>query len=255
MSGNSVDPFKSRPAAKFLMVLGFSLVAVIPLVGAALAGVFEEGIFAGPFTLPLALVAAGFLWRLGRRLGAKSATEARSRDGRPCILYLRSFAFDQEKIERDLAKAISKWSPFLAFGRPGEKLAPLGANRDYLPAGQWRQEVEQALAASRLVVVRVGESPSLVWEVGRALELLPLSKIVFFFPAGLADYSILKDTFGGMLAAALPRDSGSAMFLAFSAAGQPTFLNPSQAPGIHALTPVNRILRKTLQPLFEASPE
>jgi hypothetical protein len=59
----------------------------------------------------------------------------------------------KEQSFRDVFEPIGD---FIAFGKPKEKMRPLGASRIYA-GGDWMQEVTDYMARARLVIVRPGE--------------------------------------------------------------------------------------------------
>jgi hypothetical protein len=139
------------------------------------------------------LVAAVALYLRTRRWAALQAAEVRARDGRAPVLFLRSFADDDlrvwahasprlalverllgrrtERFEVVLGWHLWRFGPVVAVGRPLEKLPPLGAAREYLDQEQWQQEVEQRIGQARAVVVVLGRTSGLLWEL-QAIERL-----------------------------------------------------------------------------------
>lgn len=139
------------------------------------------------------------LWTFSRRHLAPSADEAQRADPRPPILYLRSFADDATSVvddggfkfwaqflsllgvpnpEQEMATILERAGPVVAIGRPGEKLPQLGAARLYVEGEQWKAEVLALLGRARLVVIRIGATPGVRWEIEQALNLVPRDRIV-----------------------------------------------------------------------------
>jgi len=153
----------SSHAAQFLMgggVLGF----VVTVIGSFIPMYFG----------------ARFILR-ARCYCATSAEKLLARDPRPPVLYFRPFAADRTAgkgvvfsswltEEEQLAKLMYENGPFVAIGVPGEALPELGASRFYIPDAVWHEAVQYLLACSRLVVLRVGRSPSFWWELENALH-------------------------------------------------------------------------------------
>ncbi len=156
-------------------------------------------------TWVLALVAYGIcllawrLWRRSRRQEAISADEAMALDPRPPSLYLRSFRDDGVSLlaqdgstlkrravgllglptpEEHMAKILARIGPLIAIGKPGEPLPELGAARLYVAHDQWQQTVTDLMQRAALVVVRVGASPGVLWEIEQALAQLPRHRLV-----------------------------------------------------------------------------
>jgi hypothetical protein len=148
----------------------------------------------------LCALAAWRLWRRSQRLMAINAVEAMQTDPRPPVLYLRSFKddgetlFDSEEshtmtrahrwleattVEQQSAGALSAVGPVVAVGRPGEPLPELGAARLYVAHEAWQGEVRSLMGRATLVVVRVGSSPGVLWEVDQVLEHVPRRRVIF----------------------------------------------------------------------------
>jgi len=143
-------------------------------------------------------VLAWRLWRRSRQYGALGADEAMARDPRPPVLYLRSFADDGEALigeqawwmrfgaaiaapvspEQEIAKLLAALGPVVAIGKPGEPLPELGAARLYVSDDAWQAKVQELMKKSRLVVVRLGASPGLLWEIEQVLAHLPRQRLV-----------------------------------------------------------------------------
>lgn len=138
------------------------------------------------------------IWRRSRQQEAPDAAEAMRRDPRPPVLYLRSFRDDDEAVlddgsglkrramqlarratpEEELADILDRAGPLVAIGKPGEPLPELGAARLYVAHDQWQQRVMALMAQAQLVVVRVGTSPGVLWEIEQALATLPRQRLV-----------------------------------------------------------------------------
>jgi hypothetical protein len=174
-------------------------------------------------------VVAWRLWRKSRQYGALDADQAMARDPRPPVLYLRSFADDgqalmgeQSSVERhaatvlapvtaeqEMADILDAIGPVVAIGKPGEPLPELGAARLYVGDDQWQAKVHELMRVSHLVVIRVGSSPGLLWEIEQALAHLPRQRLVLALVGGAvvapAVVDRLAPTLGPTFAEALPQ--------------------------------------------------
>lgn len=122
-------------------------------------------------------------------------------DSRPFVLFLRSFLNDEIKMKARAANGriwpenwvkitfeevvtdrVWRYGPVLAIGKPGDKLPPLGAARQYEPNETWQQTVEQLMAKASMVVVVVGRTEGVVWEIEKLVMLKLTSKLVLLFP-------------------------------------------------------------------------
>ncbi len=173
------------------------------------------------------------LWRRSRQHDAPSADEAMALDPRPPVLYLRSFRDDDEtqvddagsalmrrymqllrppSPEQEMADVLGRVGPVVAIGKPGEPLPQLGAARLYVDHDQWQGRVMALMAKARLVVVRVGASPGVLWEIEQALAHLPRQRLVFAILGGAAVapelVARLAPVLGPTFEAALPQPRG-----------------------------------------------
>lgn len=158
-----------------------------------------------PFAIPAA-VAPGLI-HLARRCLAPGAAEAVAADARAPVVFLRSFDDDALLLSRDetvwsrlglslsrfflgneapfeelLAEGVEPFGPLIAIGDPREALPQLGAARTYVGDGDWQQEVADLLAGCRFVVMQVGASEGLFWEVRRLVEWGRPEKLLLVFP-------------------------------------------------------------------------
>ncbi|MFC5835414.1 septum formation family protein [Nonomuraea insulae] len=143
-------------------------------------------------------------YTLGRRHAALRAVDQRERDARPWLLYLRSFrddklrvythmsprhsllerllAFRRERFELMLTWHLWRFGPVVAVGRPGERLAQLGAAREYLPAGTWQAEIEDRILNASAIVVVLGRTEGLAWELRTIERLAAADKMMIVVP-------------------------------------------------------------------------
>jgi hypothetical protein len=190
----------------------------------------------------------GIAFRLARMLARAHAQELRQRDQRPAILYLRSFEDDRlsvatvisarrpffelfrvrgtDPFEETITWELAPYGPVIAVGRPGKSLASLGAAREYLPDDRWQIEVAELMRDARAIVMTIGATEGLRWEVERVAAAHHVGKTIFVFPP--ADEAMLHDRWqftadalqaAGVDAAALPVDVGSVLTAVLDAAG------------------------------------
>ena len=155
-----------------------------------------------------ALACAGLAvlpYRRARRLAGLEAASVVDRDERDPILYLRSFGDDdlkvrahggaqrhsplerfgprrRERFEEVIAGCLWAHGPVVAVGEPGERLAPIGAARTNLDDANWRAGVETWMAQAGLIVITVGRTAGLAWEIARVAELGLWDRTVLLFP-------------------------------------------------------------------------
>jgi hypothetical protein len=155
------------------------------------------------------LAVGGYAVRLTRMWARANAERLRARDQRPPILYLRSFEDDAlmlptilsarrpflellavrgaDPFEESIAWQIAPYGPVVAIGRPGRPLQSLGAARDHLPDDVWRVGVVERMAAAQAIVVILGSTEGLRWELAQLVVGGHLTRTVFVFPPALAD--------------------------------------------------------------------
>src|SRR5206468_13108961 len=75
-----------------------------------------------------------------------------------------------------------RYGPVVAVGRPGDRLRPLGAVRDYLTDDAWQARVEQLMRQACAIVLVAGRTAGLGWELRKIVELDLLGKLVLLFP-------------------------------------------------------------------------
>ena len=141
------------------------------------------------------------LYKYGAALRKLDAIELIKHDPRAPVLYLRSFDDDGvpdysgiyvsdrrrgETVEMQLAKVLMGMGPVVSIGRPGERIPELGTNRFYVSDDDWQQAVLYFLDRAAAVIIVVGRSTGVTWEITTALRNVPLSRLLFVFPYLLA---------------------------------------------------------------------
>jgi hypothetical protein len=116
-------------------------------------------------------------------------------DKRPPVVFLRSFA-DDEKVRYDkadsalfdfslesrLAAHFTSVGPFIAVGAPGDKVPHLGAARASLSDDQWQGTVVDWMGRASLIVVMVGTTHWIAWELKKIVDLSLAEKLIVVFP-------------------------------------------------------------------------
>lgn len=137
--------------------------------------------------------------------------------------------------EQSLHDALAPLGEFIACGRPGERLKPVGAARVYVK-GDWKQEITEYMVRARLVIVRPGSTPSIQWEIAQVLKTVPHERILFYLnfrgwgKRKQKGYEEFRDCVRPYLRAELPERLGRARYLVFDAAGQPRLLREDNRP-------------------------
>lgn len=144
----------------------------------------------------VAFIVAFVLYERGKRHLAPNAAEMAAADGRAPILYLRSFDADETASfdEQALARILEEAGPFLAIGRPGDKLPPLGAARFYVDDKHWQNSVAKLLDRAALVVLLAGKTDGLFWELRQCRQRLAPSQLVILLPTDRSAYDQFRDS-------------------------------------------------------------
>jgi len=129
---------------------------------------------------------------VGRKLKAK---EIKIEDTRAPIIYFRSFKDDEiipdnfaqnfgvsESKEEALSHIFNQIGPFIALGKPNEKLPILGAHRIYLDKDNWQDTVTNLMRKSQLIILRIADTSGLIWELKNSIRIVDSSRIVLYFP-------------------------------------------------------------------------
>lgn len=93
-------------------------------------------------------------------------------DGR---IYLRSF----EQMISDLFAVVG---PLVAIDNPGEELPEQGAQRLCANKFDWQERIEALMESARFVVIMVGGTPGLAWEIQTVMQGPHLEKTILVFP-------------------------------------------------------------------------
>jgi TM2 domain-containing membrane protein YozV len=142
------------------------------------------------------------LLRTGWKYDVLRAADVVAADTRPPVVFLRSFQDDVRSpvgglsgaflkiaswffpisFEQELAAIMNRLGPFVAVGRPGERLPELGANRFYFADDEWKARVSDLVARARLTLILCGPTPNLWWEVDHVLASVPPRRVVLIIP-------------------------------------------------------------------------
>lgn len=112
------------------------------------------------------------------------------------ILYLRSFHLDKKRLfengtlpfarestELSVMKVLSEFGQPVAIGIPNEKIPPMGIPRVYADDFTWQSLVTDLIAASSWIVLQIGSSNWVEWELRRIVESNQLERTIIVFPA------------------------------------------------------------------------
>jgi hypothetical protein len=195
-----------RAVALVLVIVGLMILAHFnaPALASSDASPSSDAIGVSTLLAWLCFGLAARTYRRARRHAAPPAGEVLRRDPRPLVLYLRSFKDDRLKVrvggprrrswldsfahprldrfEEVLAWNLWQFGPVVAPSLPGQKLPPLGAARAQLSDQSWRHEIEHWMRQAQVIVVVLGRTEGLAWEIGRLLALDMWHKAILVVP-------------------------------------------------------------------------
>lgn len=143
----------------------------------------------------------GFTWTIARRISQHNVMQLRKRDQRPPIFVIRSFKDEHLMVgerpdwqallgrvrtrapfEEVVVNAMWGFGPVLTIGKPGDRIPPLGAAREYVSDDRWRTRVREYLESSRAIVIMVGDTSNFAWECERVAEFHLINKVLALLP-------------------------------------------------------------------------
>ena len=158
----------------------------------------EGGMFSVVFGVVLigTGLAAYMIYDRGEQHLQQTADEKMATDPRAPILYLRSFENDEDvsSYEQTLAAILEEVGPFVAIGRPGDKLPPLGASRRYIAGDDWQSHVIDLMNRSAAVILVAGKTEGLAWEMSQCLQRLDPRYLLVLVPSDEETYEAFRSS-------------------------------------------------------------
>jgi len=138
----------------------------------------------------------GKLIERGNAMRQVDAISLLEKDTRPPILYLRSFDDDElvdttrssavipltNTYEVRINQALANIGPMISIGRPGEALPKIGSARFYVSDEEWQTAIEYFLNRAVAVVIMMGSTKGVLWEIERAIQYTNPERLLIFFP-------------------------------------------------------------------------
>lgn len=146
-----------------------------------------------------------YLIFFGKRLLTVTTRNMFNENFKQPILYLRPFYIDNYYTrsittlfipipiiteEMVFVKILQDKGAVIAIGKPGEKYSSLGASRLYVSHEHWHENVLELIEKSQFIMLVVGYTEGVIWELNTILQKIPPKKLLLYFP--LNKYS-LKD--------------------------------------------------------------
>jgi hypothetical protein len=80
------------------------------------------------------------------------------------------------------AAITARMGPFVGLGNPADRLPPDGAVREYAPDAAWKQRFLDLARSAKCIVIALGESDNLQWELNEIKEQGMCQKVCMFTP-------------------------------------------------------------------------
>lgn len=274
-----------------LTIAAVSVLGLGPFAKSALDSATTWEIIGIGLTVVFVIALAGVkCLKRGKQLGAESAAELLAHDSRAPVVYLRSFKDDSVASqgsmsmspfsgglipsmfmwildlaggvmteEEQLAKALQDVGPFVAVGKPGEKLPVLGASRIYLQDSEWQVKVRDLMLRAKLLVLRAGKTDGLWWEVQTAARIVKPEKILFLLPYDEKAYNLFRAKAEQSLDCHLPDYSaGAAHPVTMGSLRGILYFEPNWRPHLlqlkgfdRSFQPWVRAFKTSLEPVFK----
>jgi hypothetical protein len=194
-----------RSRRRMLGVLGYATACLCAMLATTLVMAFIER---GPNPIVLLvgaavlIVLALLLWIASEWFFVPSASDVLECDPRPPVVYLRPFGEDKEltydvintvetstaitaKAE-DFLLALNAVGPLVAIAEPDRKarlgMYPLGTHRDFVGAGDWQAQVQHWLDQAGMVVIALGDSPGIEWEIAQVRARMAPQSVLIYLP-------------------------------------------------------------------------
>lgn len=214
----------------------------------------------GLLTLILSPVGAFMGITVGRRAMQPGGLDVLERDPRSPILFLRSFFEDTRPLsdvpmagaqtneetvldglmrispsghEAGLAKAFGRLGPMVAIGKPGDRLALVGAARLYVDHLKWQEVVARLVSEASATVLQPDGTPGTSWELEYVIRNANPRRILLVIPNPRLrplGYRRVRSLVAEVLPVILPEDPGPCDAFMFDDETQPIPLRLTGSP-------------------------
>lgn len=128
---------------------------------------------------------------------AQTAYDVIKNDRRPPVVFLRSFKDDEQfasntsrgiyfddrrTFEENLVHELKRYGPVVAIGDPSDTTPPLGAARSYVADSDWKETAEELIRSSQFLIIMLGDTGGIEWELSTVLALRAWSRTIIVFP-------------------------------------------------------------------------
>jgi hypothetical protein len=186
-------------AVVLLLIYSWSYVYLRSGMEELISGQSDDPVVSGALKLlksaaDLSFLGAGYFLLRARAKLQPTAESVLSMDKRTPVLFLRSFVDDERvryrlsehalfdlSLEARLATQFFKTGPFIAVDSPNHA-AVIGAARASLPNTEWQGPVVEWMRAARLIVLLVGVTHWVRWEMAQIVKLGYTQKLILLMP-------------------------------------------------------------------------
>ena len=141
------------------------------------------------------------------------------------------------------ATVMNAIGPYVAIGRPGEGEKEggmdIGAAKRYVGDDEWQDVVKKWVHMASIVVIEVGPTPGLLWELSYVIQNVEKRRILLILPGDDRDYEQFSTLTASIFFESLPEKNSPSGLLIFDRDGKPLPLLPMTT------------LDVTLKPFFE----
>jgi len=148
------------------------------------------------------LLGSLMMWSAAEMFFVPSVREALSRDGRPPVMYLRPFGEDKSLVydvissgetttelsakAEDFLLPLNAVGPLVSIAKPNWLarlgMHPHGAYRDFIGIGDWQARVRELIDQAGMVVLAIGDSPGIEWEIAQVRERIGPESLLLYLP-------------------------------------------------------------------------
>lgn len=129
--------------------------------------------------------------------------------------------------EEQFAAYFNRLGPFIAIGRPGEKLAMGGASRLYVGHDEWQHTVADLLPRCQIILLQPEETEGIWWEIIHIVQKVRPQLVLIClvnYAANQQRYEEFRLKFRAMTNITLPRMIGRCMFVCFGPDWEPKMM-------------------------------
>lgn len=200
----------------------------------------------------IGLTIGGLLVVRGQRHRVRGAEAALAHEERPTLVYLRPFEADKASpgvwlrsrrrlrlhagirrfgrpltFEQRVAQLVRDVAVMVTFGDPVESLPRLGAARLYAGDDEWQAKVDDLLERGGPIIVHVGDSAGVGWEIDRVVALDQPERVILSLPIRRTQreardvYARFRAQHGDRFPRGIPADPAETQFLYFDGEWSP----------------------------------